>query len=87
MILCCLKDGKQRSANELYDFVGLSNSRVSRVINTVEKKGYITRKMGVNDKRQMFFKLTPTGKEKVEQMLKNKICIDELTSQFASLVR
>lgn len=68
MVLCCLKDGKPKAANELCDFIGLSNSRVSRVINTVENKGLIVRQMGTNDKRQMIFTLSDTGKEKVREM-------------------
>lgn len=73
MILCCLKDGTSKSANELCEFVGLSNSRVSRVINTVETKGYIVRSMGAVDKRQMIFTLSESGKSKVEEMLKEEI--------------
>ena len=65
MILCCMKDGNSKLASELYDFVGLSGSRVSRVINTVEKKGFITREMGIVDKRQMIFSLTESGKRKI----------------------
>jgi len=70
MVLCCLKDGKPKAANDLCDFIGLSNSRVSRVINTIESKGYIIRQMGTNDKRQMIFTLSDMGKEKVQEMLK-----------------
>ena len=85
MILCCLKDGKPKSANELYDFVGLSGSRVSRVINTVEQKGLITREMGVKDKRQMIFSLTESGRLKVKEMLNKKMNLSELKSQLLNL--
>ena len=37
MILCCLKDNQAKSAGALRDFIGLSNSRVSKVITSVEK--------------------------------------------------
>lgn len=86
MILCCMKDGKSRSANELCEFVGLSNSRVSRVINTVESKGYIAREMGVTDKRQMIFSLTDSGKAKIKEMLKHDMDFKELGMHLSKLM-
>lgn len=86
MILCCMKDGMQKSANDLCDFVGLSNSRVSRIINTVEMKGYITREMGAVDKRQMIFTLTEAGMMKINEMLKQEIDLSELKSQLSKIV-
>lgn len=85
MILCCMKDGESRSANELYDFVGLSSSRVSRVINSVEQKGYIKREMGLKDKRQMIFSLTESGKNKISEMLSKKMDFSSLAMQFQLL--
>jgi DNA-binding MarR family transcriptional regulator len=85
MLLCCLKDGKPRSANELCDFVGLSNSRVSRVITTVEDKGYIVREMGTSDKRQMIFTLTESGKQKTKEMQAQGMDFSELTALISNL--
>jgi DNA-binding MarR family transcriptional regulator len=65
MVLCCLKNGEEKSAGNICDFVGLSNSRVSKVLCTVEEMGLIQRRLGSHDKRQMFFSLTETGKQKV----------------------
>ncbi|NDW09478.1 MarR family winged helix-turn-helix transcriptional regulator [Dysgonomonas sp. 520] len=86
MILCCLKDGKPKSANDLCGFVGLSNSRVSKVINTVESKGYIAREMGTNDKRQMIFTLTKSGKEKVKEMLAKEMDFSALAVQLNKII-
>lgn len=86
MILCCMKDGNPRSANDLCEFVGLSNSRVSRVINTVETKGYISRQMGITDKRQMIFSLTDLGSEKIKQMLSQNMSFSELGLQILKLM-
>ncbi len=87
MILCCLKDGQPRAANELCDFVGLSNSRVSRVINSVETKGYIIRQMGIRDKRQMIFSLTESGKQKVKEMLSKEMDFAPIAGQLIKLVK
>ena len=86
MILCCLKDGSSKSANELCGFIGLSNSRVSRVINSVEEKGYITRSMGVTDKRQMIFTLTDSGKEKVKEMLSKDMDLSMLGERITKIL-
>ena len=69
MLLCCLKDGETKSAGMICEYIGLSNSRVSKVITAVENKGYIRRNINKNDKRQMFFSLTPNGKEKIQKMM------------------
>lgn len=86
MLLCCLKDGNPKSANELCDFVGLSNSRVSRVITTVENKGYIIRSMGKEDKRQMIFTLTESGKQKINEMQAQGMDFSELAKHIAGLI-
>lgn len=86
MILCCMKDGEPKSANQICAFVGLSNSRVSRIINGVEQKEYISRNMGANDKRQMIFSLTELGENKVHSLQKNKIDFSELATLVKALV-
>lgn len=86
VVLCCLKDGEPKMANELCDFVGLSNSRVSRVINSVEAKGFINREMGVADKRLMIFTLTSIGKEKINEMMQKQVDFSILKNQILSLV-
>ena len=87
MLLCCLKDGETKSAGMICEYIGLSNSRVSKVIHqlrqivalmAVENKGYIRRNINKNDKRQMCFSLTPGGKEKIQQMMNAELCFDGL---------
>ncbi len=86
MTLCCLKDGKPHTASEICDFIGLSHSRVSRVINAVESKGLIIRKIGAADKRQMIFTLSEEGKKKVKKMLKQEMNFSELGMQLSKLM-
>ena len=78
MLLCCLKDGETKSAGMICEYIGLSNSRVSKVITAVENKGYIRRNINKNDKRQMCFSLTPGGKEKIQQIMNAELCFDGL---------
>lgn len=86
MLLCCLKDSEAKSAGTLCEFIGLSNSRVSKVITAVEDKGFIRRSINKEDKRQMFFSLTPKGKEKIQQMMNAELCIDSLFNQLKECI-
>lgn len=83
MVICCLKNGEEKSAGDICDFVGLSNSRVSKVLCTVEESGYIYRRLGSKDKRQMFFSLTETGKKKVETMKGQSLHFSEFLKQIS----
>lgn len=85
MVLCCMKDEKPRTANDLCEFVGLSNSRVSRIINAVETKGYILREMGSIDKRQMIFSLTEEGRKKIKEMMKHEINLSALIKELVEM--
>lgn len=78
MLLCCLKEGEAKSAGMISEYIGLSNSRVSKVITAVENKGFIRRTINKNDKRQMFFSLTLKGKEKIKQMMAAELRFDGL---------
>lgn len=82
MLLCCLKDNEAKSAGTLCEYIGLSNSRVSKVITAVENKGFIGRSINKEDKRQMFFSLTAKGKEKIQQMMDTELCFDKLFNQL-----
>ena len=53
MVLCALREGETRTAGALSEYVGLSNSRVSKEI-------------APHDKRQMVFSLTDEGRAKIE---------------------
>lgn len=86
LLLCCMKDGAPKTANDLCEFIGLSNSRVSRIINTVEKKGYIKREIGNTDKRQMVFTLTVEGKIKIREMQGQGMEMEKLKSRILELI-
>jgi DNA-binding MarR family transcriptional regulator len=83
MVLCCLKNGEEKSAGEICDFVGLSNSRVSKVLCAVEDMGYIARRLGSTDHRQMFFSLTESGRQKVDEMMKKSFNISGLMERIS----
>jgi len=83
MVLCCLKNGGEKSAGEICEFVGLSNSRVSKVLCSVEDNGYISRRLGSTDRRQMFFSLTEKGKKKLDDMMGKKMHFSDLLKNIS----
>lgn len=87
IILSALQDNKPKAANELYDHVGLSKSRVSRILADIERKGFIVRKVGVKDKRHMLFTLSYAGNEKLKEILAQKINFSRLVEQITNLAQ
>lgn len=73
MVLCSLSDAKKCSGDISAD-TGISTSRTSRVLLSLEQKGYVTRSFDDNDKRKMMFQLSTEGVEK--QLEINTIEID-----------
>lgn len=63
MALCSLSKTPSLSSGELGELLGLSSSNTSKVICSVEKKGYVERVVGTKDKRNMYFSLTDSGRD------------------------
>lgn len=69
ILLCVLsRQDKLISSGEIAEALGLTSSNASKVIRTVESKGFIRRELGDYDKRQMYFSLTDTGTRKLKSM-------------------
>lgn len=82
MVLCNLYNGESHTAREISDYIGLSASRVSKIINAVEVRGYIERSIGDVDKRQMVFKLTVPGLQKISEMKGSDFDTEQLYKQL-----
>lgn len=87
MLLCCLRQGDCKTAGSLSEYIGLSPSRASKIITTVESKGYITRTISAEDKRQMLFTLTRAGKEKVARMQEAELKLTALHRELSDCLR
>jgi DNA-binding MarR family transcriptional regulator len=77
MLLCSLNSHKF-SSHELAEALGLSSSNTSKVIKSVEEKGFIERIVGREDKRQMYFILTNAGRNKLEAVKHSEFDIPEM---------
>lgn len=87
MVLCSLKEGGSKTAGAICEYIGLSNSRVSKVITSVENKSYIQRLMNPVDKRQMLFVLTDEGREKIRQMQNKELGFEELFKSLSDCIK
>ena len=60
----------------------LSNSRLSKVLGSLEKKGYVQRTIDPNDRRVVMVELTPIGIEKRSTMSEEQVCISDALSKL-----
>ncbi|MCK9163008.1 MAG: MarR family transcriptional regulator [Bacteroidales bacterium] len=77
MLLCTLLEVKTLSSTELAKKLGLTCSNTSKVIKSIEGQNFIERSLGKEDKRQMYFKLTKEGEEKIRAVKTSKVNIPE----------
>lgn len=68
-LLCSLEqEDKPLTSGEISDILGLSHSNTSKIISSAEKKGYLIRELGHDDRRHMYFSLTDEGKELIRSI-------------------
>ena len=78
MILCALKEASEKvTATNLSKQTELSPSHTSKMLRILEK-GLIVRSLGSEDRRQMYFHLTHTGKQRVNELELDKVEIPDL---------
>ena len=79
MILCALKEASDKvTATNLAKQTELSPSHTSKMLRILEEKGLIVRSLGSEDRRQMYFHLTHTGKQRVNELELDKVEIPDL---------
>lgn len=67
-LLCALHEVGRLSSGDIAKQLNLTQSNASKVIRTAENKGLIQRRLGDDDKRQMYFSLTPEGERCLTQL-------------------
>ena len=65
------------TAGTIISCTGLTSSHASKVIRSVEDKGLLARKLGEQDKRQMYFTLTRKGKNCLERIKEQGVEVPE----------
>lgn len=67
-LLCALHEVGRLSSGDIAKQLNLTQSNASKVIRAAENKGLIQRRLGDDDKRQMYFSLTPEGERCLTQL-------------------
>ena len=75
ILLCTLRKREFLSAGEIAEALGLTYSNTSKVIKSVEKKGFIERSAGNDDRRQMYFCVSENGYSKLSSIKCDNIII------------
>lgn len=73
VLLCTLDKEGPLSSSEIAERLTLKPSNTSKVIKSVEDKKLIRRVVGKEDRRQMYFSLTPKGKEILSSLKCNQL--------------
>jgi DNA-binding MarR family transcriptional regulator len=81
MTLCTLCN-QSLCASEIAEAAGMQCPQTSKVIKSLEKKGFLERQFGESDKRNMFFVLTNPGKEIQQQITHFELCIPEILKKL-----
>lgn len=84
MVLCSLFKEGSLSSGEIGEALGLTPSNTSKVIASVERKGYIIRLLGTKDKRQMYFSLTDQGQKLMSSIKCEELVIPELLDNIVN---
>lgn len=81
IIICMLSNGPLKAGDICAD-CSLSTSRLSKVLGTLEQKGFVQRTVGENDRRMVFVELTSKGMDKKASMSESDVCIPESLSKL-----
>ena len=66
------------TATNLSKSTDLIPSHTSKMLRILEEKGLIVRELGNEDRRQMYFHLSSTGKQRVSELEVDKVEMPEL---------
>ncbi len=86
MVLCLLEEkGKapgRLSASAIAEKTGFTASHTSKVLRSAESRKWISRSLCAQDRRKMYFKLTPEGWNKLGELKKAPVEIPALLKKL-----
>ncbi|MCL2025138.1 MAG: MarR family transcriptional regulator [Coriobacteriia bacterium] len=80
---CIAHYGGAVTPGQIGDVMNVSSARIAQTLNSIEKKGLITREIDVNDRRKVLVTLTPAGAKAAEEHLRT---ITELATKMLTLL-
>lgn len=78
VLRCLARSEKPLLPSDLSSLAQSSTARIAVVLNTLEKKGYITRAIDPSDQRRVLVSLTPAGTEYIQgvrRQLRQRMCV------------
>lgn len=81
MTLCAIAQ-ERVPASFVSEQTGLSASLTSRVVNALEDRGFVTRSLGREDRRQVFFELTSEGSSLLARLKGHPFVLPEFLQQL-----
>ncbi|HNR27976.1 MAG TPA: winged helix DNA-binding protein [Bacteroidales bacterium] len=86
MVLCllgeCEKEPGRLSASAIAEKTGFSASHTSKVLRSAESRKWIIRSLCSEDRRKMYFELTPEGQKKLWQIKNTPVEIPALLKKL-----
>ena len=82
MALCSLSKAGRLSCGELGEMLGLTPSNTSKVLRSAESKGLVLRELCCHDRRQMYYSLTPRGRELLASVSCQKVETPEILRKW-----
>lgn len=79
IVLYTLKGSSEKiTATKLSTLIDLAPSHTSKMLRILEEKDLIIRTLGSEDRRKMFFQLSPAGKLRLKELEREKVEIPRL---------
>jgi DNA-binding MarR family transcriptional regulator len=86
LCLCCIT-GVGRTPGDCARQLGVSASRISRIINALERKGLLQRSLGPDDRRSTDLAITDKGRQRLRDLRGNGFSFSRLDALVAATDR
>jgi DNA-binding MarR family transcriptional regulator len=83
IVLIQVRDGLARTASDIANDLGHDSGALTRVVDQLERRGYLQRSRSRKDRRVVELKLTPAGKAIIEELL--PLVVDHTNAALAPL--
>ena len=83
IVLIQVRDGLSRTASDIASDLGHDSGALTRVLDQLERRGYLQRSRSANDRRVVELKLTPAGKMIIDELL--PLVVDQTNVALAPL--
>ena len=85
IVLIQLREGTARTASDLASDLNHDSGAITRVLDQLERRGFLQRRRSSQDRRVVELKLTPAGKAIAEELL--PLVVDQTNAALAPLSR